>query len=156
MPNSILRNSRTYAWQGGLTFLFFAGCAILAAGDNDTESWVVAGLSTFAFFGMWLAIGSLVERFEISEVGVAGRNSLGMKRSIEWQELREITYHPYPKAFFRMESTSGRIVRLDFTLNDFREFARCALRLAPSAIGDEATRAVLEAAAEGLHPPLQI
>jgi hypothetical protein len=150
----VLKHSRTIFFVG---FVNFLGFGIGTVFSLPTESaWVVAIFGAFTSLGAYLITGFLLERYELSEKGLVGRTVVGIKKAIQWSDLQSVQYCPYPKAWFRLKTKSGPVVRVSFALQGLPDFAKLVLNNAPKGSIDETTCDVLRAVAAGYAPPMTL
>lgn len=90
-----------------------------------------------------LVISWLTVRHELLVDGALFRRIGGCKVPMKWADLRSIRYVTYMK-WFRLESTSGTVVRVSDSMTCMQSFARAVLAQADGAIADINTREVLE------------
>lgn len=154
---------------GVSTFLLFASGALLSLlpsapvphwieqpGPGAEAAWVVGVLGTFALLGAFLTATYFLERHELSRHGLTCRSMLGRNKAVKWCDLRSVQYCPYPKAWFRLQATSGTVVRVSFWLQGLPDFARLVLDGAPDGSIDETTAGILRAVAAGHPPPMTL
>jgi tetratricopeptide (TPR) repeat protein len=101
----------------------------------------------FTTLALFLFIQCLTVRHELLADGAVFRRFGGRKVSMKWAELRSIRYGAFMK-WFRLESSSGVVVRVSTSMMGLEPFARALLVHAEHAIADEHTRSVLEGMAE--------
>jgi hypothetical protein len=101
----------------------------------------------FTILALFLFIQCLTVRHELLADGAVFRRFGGRKVSMKWTELRSIRYGAFMK-WFRLESSSGLVVRVSTSMMGLEPFARALLVHAEHAIADEHTRGVLEGMAE--------
>jgi len=165
----VLRYRRTVLATGGACLLLFGGATLSSVLFPDTISGcagrpvtareaisVAACLAAFTILGAALVVAFFVERHELSPNGLASRNLLGRRRTIDWNDLQSVSYCPYPRAWFRLKARSGCVIRISFALQGLPAFAEFVLEKAPAAAIDDTSLAVLRAVAAGHEPPMRL
>lgn len=138
---------------GIVSFAVCAGFAVVSnIYSNETTTW----WTTAIFVGFAILSASMVlvffwERYELSDEGLAGRDVRGVRRCIRWSELRSVRYVSSKKSF-RLETRSGRVMRVSASLMGLPEFARILLQSAPAVAIETQTLDVLRATAAGELP----
>jgi hypothetical protein len=92
-----------------------------------------------------------IECHEVSDAGLDYRSFAGVRKHLQWSDLRAVQYAPAMK-WFRLETRSGTVARISIMMMGLPEFARVLLQSAPQAAIDAKTLEVLRATASG-HPP---
>ena len=165
----VLVQPRVVLALGLLCLFFFGGFAMLSALPTAhvphwftppvtrTEVfWEVGGFGLFTLLGMFLLTSYFLERHEGSKRGLTCRSIFGLNKTVEWSNLHSVRYCPYPRAWFRLQSTSGTVIRVSFWLVGLPDFARLLLHSAPDCSLDATTTAVLRAVAAGHPAPMRL
>jgi hypothetical protein len=165
----VLVQSRVTLAAGVSSFLLGASLVLLSVlpsayvphwiergGPGIERALLAGGSGLFALLGAFLTATYFLERHELSAHGITSRSVFGLSKAVEWSDLRSVQYCPYPRAWFRLHSNSGTVVRLSFSLQGLPEFARLALHGAPVGSIEETTAAVLRSVASGHHPPMRL
>jgi hypothetical protein len=135
----------------------FIGSGLCSLLSFPTEpAWVIAISAVFSLLGVCLIAGFLLERYELSEQGLVGRTGMGMNKAVLWSDLQSVRYCQYPKAWFRLKTASGAVVRVSFGLQGLPGFAQLVLNKAPKGSIDEITFNVLRSVAAGYAPPMRL
>jgi len=148
-----LRHPKSTLIMGLVCFVFFAALTVITVvTDNKTATWwttaifaVLAGMSAPPVLDYFMA------RHRVSGEGLQYRKLLGQSGFVEWASLRNIRYN-FMMKWFRLETTSGQVVRISVMLMGLPEFARALLDGASDESMDEVTRKLLLATAKG-NPP---
>jgi hypothetical protein len=126
------------------------------ASAGSEPLWVPLGFGAFALLGVYLVTSYFLERHELSEQGLTSRTALGRRKLRQWSDLQAVQYCPYPRAWFRIQASSGLIIRISFGLRELPALAGILLERAPTASMNATTRDVLRAVALGHPPPLTL
>ena len=133
----------------------FLGLAVLSIViDNGTAGPLVTG----AFLGLAALSLLLVAdyhraRFELTADGMSFGRLFGAPGSLRWRDVTRLTYSRAMKRY-RIETSSGEVVRVSAMLIGLPEFARAALAQVPSYALDEAAVAMLRTTAQAELPKL--
>jgi len=140
---------------GLICFVGFASVAIHTnVFPNKTVTWwTTTGFVGFALVGLFVMSQYFVEKYEVSEEGLSGRNAFGIRKRSEWSDLRAVRYAAGMK-WFRLETRSGSVVRISAGFMGLPEFARLLLQNAAEGTIDAKTMDVLRATAGGQPPPV--
>lgn len=166
---TVLRHSRTVLVTGVVGVLLFgtfalssllhpdaiSGCAGRPVTPGEALA-VSGGFVAFTIGGVYLIASFFLDRHQLSRDGIASRNVLGGWNRITWRDLQSVKYCQYPKAWFRLETGLGSVVRISFALNDLPAFAELVLKHVPHAAMDTTTLTVLRAVASGYAPPMRL
>jgi hypothetical protein len=136
-------------------FAFFAGLALLSfVIDNGTAGPLVTGAFLgFAALSLLMVADYYRARFELTADGMSYGRLFGAPGSVRWRDVTRLTYSRAMK-WYRIETSSGEVVRVSAMLIGFPEFARAALAQVPSYALDEAAVAMLRTTAQGELPKL--
>jgi hypothetical protein len=136
-------------------FALFAGLALLSfVMDNGTAGPLVTGtLLGFAALSLLLVADYYRARFELTAEGMSYGRLFGAAGSLRWRDVTHLTYSRAMK-WYRIETSSGEVVRVSAMLIGLPEFARAALAQVPSYALDEAAVAMLRSTAQGELPKL--
>ena len=158
MEEGELTHARGVLFIGVVCFAFCGALAVLPQFIvmETATWWTTAMFIAFALLGAFLALASTVEKHALSQAGIASRTWLGLKKSIAWHDLRSVQYLEYPKACFRLEANSGKVIKLSFSLVGLDILARLLLNHASGISIDPTTLKVLQATAAGIPPPLKL
>jgi hypothetical protein len=134
-------------------FLLFAVIAVISnVFANATTSWktttVFAG---FALLALPILGDYFAARHEVSEEGLHYGRLVGSGGYMPWTELKSVRFSEAMK-WFRLESQSGKVVRLSVMLMGLPRFAQLLLAHAPRQSIEKKTLPVLQTTAEG-NPP---
>ena len=134
-------------------FLLFAAIAVISnIFANATTSWKTTTIFVgFALLALPIMGDYLAARHEVSECGLRYGRLIGSGGYMRWTELKSIRFSEAMK-WFRLESQSGRVVRLSVMLMGLPRFAQLLLAHAPRQSIDKNTLPVLQTTAEG-NPP---
>jgi hypothetical protein len=138
---------------GVACFLFFAAIAIVSnVFANATTSWKTTAVFVgFALLALPIVGDYFAARHEVSEEGLRYGRLLGSGGYMAWTELKTIRFSEAMK-WFRLESQSGKVVRLSVMLMGLPRFAQLLLAHAPPQSIEKNTLPVLQTTAEG-NPP---
>jgi hypothetical protein len=138
---------------GVACFLFFAAIAIVSnVFANATTSWKTTTVFVgFALLALPIVGDYFAARHEVSEEGLRYGRLLGSGGYMAWTELKTIRFSEAMK-WFRLESQSGKVVRLSVMLMGLPRFAQLLLAHAPPQSIEKNTLPVLQTTAEG-NPP---
>ncbi|HET7228128.1 MAG TPA: hypothetical protein VFJ55_05770 [Chthoniobacterales bacterium] len=134
-------------------FLFFAAIAIVSnVFANATTSWKTTTVFVgFALLALPILGDYFAARHEVSEKGLRYGRLLGSGGYMAWTELKTIRFSEAMK-WFRLESQSGKVLRLSVMLTGLPRFAQLLLAHAPRESIEKDTLPVLQTTAEG-NPP---
>jgi hypothetical protein len=138
----------------GLTgFFFFAAIAVVSnVFANATTSWKTTTVFVgFALLAVPILGDYFAARHEVSEEGLRYGQLFGSGGYMRWTELKSIRFSEAMK-WFRLESESGKVVRLSVMLMGLPTFAQLLLAHAPPQSIEKNTLPVLQTTAEG-NPP---
>ena len=148
-----LQHSTSTLVIGLACFLFFAAIAIVSnVFANATTSWKTTTVFVgFALLALPILGSYFAARHEVSEKGLRYGRLLGSGGYMAWTELKTIRFSEAMK-WFRLESQSGKVVRLSVMLTGLPRFAQLLLAHAPRESIEKDTLPVLQTTAEG-NPP---
>jgi len=134
-------------------FLLFAALAVISnVFANATTSWKTTTVFVgFALLALPVLGDYLAARHEVSEEGLRYGRLIGSGGYMPWTELKSIRFSEAMK-WFRLESQSGKVVRLSVMLMGLPRFAQLLLAHAPRQSIEKNTLPVLQTTAEG-NPP---
>jgi Bacterial PH domain len=150
-----LRHPTSTLVVGLVCFCFFAALTVWSAvTTNKTATWwTTAGFAAFAAMSVPMILDYFMARHRLTDGGLAYRKLAGTTGFFRWSELRSVRYAQMMK-WFRLETTTGDVLRISAMLIGLPEFARALLSSAPAGAMDADTRRILEATAEGNPPSL--
>ena len=134
-------------------FLLFAALAVISnVFANATTSWKTTTVFVvFALLALRVLGDYLAARHEVSEEGLRYGRLIGSGGYMPWTELKSVRFSEAMK-WFRLESQSGKVVRLSVMLMGLPRFAQLLLAHAPRQSIEKNTLPVLQTTAEG-NPP---
>jgi Bacterial PH domain len=138
----------------GLTgFLFFAAIAVVSnVFANATTSWKTTTIFVgFALLALPILADYFAARHEVSEEGLRYGRLFGSGGFLRWTDLKSVRFSDAMK-WFRLESKSGKVVRLSVMLMGLPTFAQLLLAHAPRQSIEKNTLPVLQTTAAG-NPP---
>jgi hypothetical protein len=138
----------------GLTcFLLFTAIAIVSNlfANATTTWWTTAIFVGFALLALPVLGDYFAARHEVSEEGLRYGRLLGSGGNIGWTELKSVQFSEAMK-WFRLESKSGKVVRISVMLMGLPTFAQLLLAHAPLESIEKTALTVLQMTAEG-NPP---
>ena len=138
----------------GLTgFLFFAAIAVISnVFANATTSWKTTTVFVgFALLGLPILGDYFAARHEVSEEGLRYGRLFGSGGYLYWTDLKSVRFSDAMK-WFRLESQSGKVIRLSVMLMGLPTFAQLLLAHAPRKSIEKNTLPILQTTAEG-NPP---
>jgi hypothetical protein len=135
-------------------FLFFAAIAVISnVFSNATTSWKTTTVFVgFALLALPVVGDYFAARHEVSEEGLRYGRLFGSGGYMRWTELKSVRFSEAMK-WFRLESQSGKVVRLSVMLMGLPTFAQLLLAHAPRQSIEKTALPVLQTTAEG-NPPL--
>ena len=138
---------------GLISFLLFAAIAVISnVFANATTSWKTTTIFVgFALLALPILGDYFAARHEVSEEGLHYGRLFGSGGYMRWTELKSVRFSEAMK-WFRLESQSGKVVRLSVMLMGLPTFAQLLLAHAPLQSIEKNTLAVLQTTAEG-NPP---
>jgi hypothetical protein len=117
-----------------------------------TTSWKTTTVFVgFALLALPVLGDYFAARHEVSEEGLRYGRLLGSGGYMRWTELKSVRFSDAMK-WFRLESQSGKVVRLSVMLMGLPTFAQLLLTHAPPQSIEKNTLPVLQTTAEG-NPP---
>ncbi|NOT24967.1 MAG: PH domain-containing protein [Acidobacteria bacterium] len=148
-----LRHPTSTLVMGVVCFCFLGALSVISATTtNKTATWWTTTIfAGFAASSLVLILDYFMARHQVSNEGLAYRKLLGKTGFVKWTELKKVRYASALK-WFRIETTSGEVVRVSAMLMGLPEFAEALLRSAPLESMNLETRQILRATAEG-NPP---
>jgi hypothetical protein len=134
-------------------FLLFAAIAVISTVfANATTSWKTTTVFVgFALLALPILGDYFAARHEVSEEGLRYGRLIGSGGYMHWTELKSVRFSDAMK-WFRLESQSGKVVRLSVMLMGLPTFAQLLLAHAPPQSIEKSTLPVLQTTAEG-NPP---
>ena len=134
-------------------FLLFAAIAVISnVLANATTSWKTTTVFVgFALLALPILGDYFAARHEVSEEGLRYGRLVGSGGYMPWTELKSVRFIEAMK-WFRLESQSGKVVRLSVMLMGLPRFAQLLLAHAPPPSIEKSTLPVLQTTAEG-NPP---
>jgi hypothetical protein len=134
-------------------FLLFAAIAVISnVFANATTSWKTTTVFVgFALLALPILGDYFAARHEASEEGLRYGRLVGSGGYMPWTELKSVRFSEAMK-WFRLESQSGKVVRLSVLLMGLPTFAQLVLAHAPPQSIEKNTLPVLQITAEG-NPP---
>lgn len=134
-------------------FLLFATIAVISnVFANATTSWKTTAVFVgFALLALPVLGDYFAARHEVSEEGLRYGRLFGSGGYMRWTELRSVRFSEAMK-WFRLESQSGKVVRLSVMLMGLPRCAQLLLAHAPPQSIEKNTLPVLQSTAEG-NPP---
>ena len=134
-------------------FLFFAAIAIVSnVFANATTSWKTTTVFVgFALLALPILGDYFAARHEVSEEDLRYARLVGSGGYVPWTELKSVRFSEAMK-WFRLESQSGKVVRLSVMLMGLPRFAQLLLAHPPRQSIEKSTLPVLQTTAEG-NPP---
>ena len=134
-------------------FLLFTAIAVISnVFANATTSWKTTTVFVgFALLALPILGDYFAARHEISEEGLRYGRLIGSGGYMPWTELKSVRFSEAMK-WFRLESQSGKVVRLSVMLIGLPTFAQLLLAHAPPQSIEKNTLPVLQTTAEG-NPP---
>ena len=134
-------------------FLFFAAIAIISnVFANATTSWKTTTVFVgFALLALPILGDYFAARHEVSEEGLRYGQLIGSGGYVRWTELKSVRFSEAMK-WFRLESQTGKVLRLSVLLMGLPRFAELLLAHAPRQSIEKNTLPVLQTTAEG-NPP---
>ncbi len=138
----------------GLTgFLFLAAIAVVSnVLANATTSWKTTTIFVgFALLALPILADYFAARHEVSEEGLRYGRLFGSGGYLRWTDLKSVRFSDAMK-WFRLESQSGKVVRLSVMLMGLPTFAQLLLAHAPRQSIEKSTLPVLQTTAEGTPP----
>ena len=134
-------------------FLLFAALAVISnVFANATTSWKTTTVFVgFALLALPVLGDYLAARHEVSEEGLRYGRLIGSGGYMPWTELKSVRFSEAMK-WFRLESQSGKVVRLSVMLMGLPRFAQLLLVHAPRQSIEKNTLPLLQTTAEG-NPP---
>jgi hypothetical protein len=138
----------------GLTgFLFFAAIAVVSnVFANATTSWKTTAVFVgFALLALPILGDYFAARHEVSEEGLRYGQLFGSGGCMRWTDLKSIRFSAAMK-WFRLESQSGKVIRLSVMLMGLPTFAKLLLAHAPRQSIESNTLGILQNTADG-NPP---
>jgi hypothetical protein len=134
-------------------FLFFVAIAVISnVFANATTSWKTTTVFVgFALLALPVLGDYFAARHEVSEEGLRYGRLVGSGGYMRWTELRSVRFSEAMK-WFRLESQSGKVVRLSVMLMGLPTFAQLLLAHTPPQSIEKKTLPVLQTTAEG-NPP---
>ena len=150
---SALATSDQYLVIGLAGFLLFTAIAVISnVFANATTNWKTTTVFVgFALLALPILGDYFAARHEISEEGLRYGRLIGSGGYMPWTELKSVRFSEAMK-WFRLESQSGKVVRLSVMLMGLPTFAQLLLAHAPPQSVEKNTRPVLQTTAEG-NPP---
>lgn len=135
----------------------FGGCAALTVitgvTDDKTVAWCMTAMfAAFTVTSAAMLLEYFMAKHQVSTEGLHYRKLLGKAGFVEWANVRNIHYGATLK-WFRLETSTGEVVRFSIMLMGLPEFARALPEGAPKESMDEQTREILLSTAQG-NPPL--
>jgi hypothetical protein len=134
-------------------FLLFTAIAVISnVFSNATTSWKTTTIFVgFALLALPILGDYFAARHEVSEEGLRYGRLFGSGGYMRWAELKCVRFSEAMK-WFRLESQSGKVVRLSVMLMGLPTFAQLLLAHAPPQSIEKNTLPVLQTTAEG-NPP---
>ena len=134
-------------------FLLFAAIAVISNGiANATTSWKTTTVFVgFALLALPVVGDYFAARHEVSAEGLRYGRLVGSGGYMPWTELKSVRFSEAMK-WFRLESQSGKVVRLSVMLMGLPTFAQFLLAHAPPQSIEKNTLPILQTTAEG-NPP---
>lgn len=134
-------------------FLFFAAIAVISnVFANATTSWKTTTIFVgFALLALPILVDYFAARHEVSEEGLRYGRLFGSDGYLPWRDLKSVRFSD-PMKWFRLESQSGKVVRLSVMLMGLPTFAQLLLAYAPRQSIEKNTLPILQTTAEG-NPP---
>ena len=134
-------------------FLLFTAIAVISnVFANATTSWKTTTIFVgFALLALPILGDYFAARHEVSEEGLRYGRLFGSGGYMRWTELKSVRFSEAMK-WFRLESQSGKVVRLSVMLMGLPTFAQLLLAHAPPQSIEKNTLPVLQTTAEG-NPP---
>lgn len=150
-----LRHSRGILILGLVCFGFFSALTVISnVFPNETVTWWTTAIFVgFALMGVPLVIEYYKVRLELSEQGMVYWTYLRGRRTLRWEDVREVRFSPAMR-WFRLETRNGEVARVSAMLIGLPEFANLLLAHVPAEAVDEQTLALLRATAVGALPPV--
>lgn len=133
---------------------FFLGLAIISntIGKNSTTTlWTTLLFVGFALAGVPMISEYFLARHHVDQTGVQYGRMFGRGGSFRWSEVRRIRFSNSMK-WFRLEMSSGVVVRISAMLIGLPEFATYVLAKVPSALIDEDAHQLLLQTRQGNLP----
>jgi tetratricopeptide (TPR) repeat protein len=135
----------------GLAFFIF-----LATASNLYTAGSANVVTTAVFVGFAvLSLATIAEYFfvrhELTPDGIEYGRLSGARGTLKWSEVTRVTYSA-PMRWYRLESSSGQVVRISALLTGLPEFARAVLAGVPFGAIDESAAFSLQSAAQGALP----
>jgi hypothetical protein len=134
-------------------FLLFAAIAVISnVFANATTSWKTTTIFVgFALLALPILGDYFAARHEVSDEGLRYGRLFGPGGYMRWTEVKCVRFSETMK-WFRLESQSGKVVRLSVMLMGLPTFAQLLLAHAPPQSIERNTLPVLQTTAEG-NPP---
>ena len=134
-------------------FPLFAAIAVISnVFANATTSWKTTTVFVgFALLALPVVGDYFAARHEVSAEGLRYGRLVGSGGYMPWTELKSVRFSEAMK-WFRLESQSGKVVRLSVMLMGLPTFAQLLLAHAPSHSIEKNTLPILRTTAEG-NPP---
>lgn len=138
---------------GAVCSLFFSALAVASiVFDNGTGGWGVASFFiAFALVGSLFILEYVRVRHECTNNGITYAKLFGSGGYLQWKDISSIRYSESMK-WFRIESSSGEVIRISAMLKGLPQFADLVLRNVHAPAIDENSRVVLVETADG-NPP---
>jgi hypothetical protein len=138
---------------GVACFLLFAAIAVISnVFANATTSWKTTTVFVgFALLALPILGDYFAARHEVLEEGLRYGRLVGSGGYMPWTELKSVRFSEAMK-WFRLESQSGKVVRLSVMLMGLPTFAQLLLAHTPPQSIEKKTLPVLQTTAEG-NPP---
>lgn len=150
-----LRHPASTLIVGLLGFALFAGLAVLSlVFDNGSGGPLVTGaLLGFAALSLLMVAEYQRVRFELTPEGMSYGRLLGARGSFRWRDITQLTFARTMR-WYRIETSSGDVVRVSAMLTGLPEFARTVLAEVPSYAIEESALVLLQKTANGELPRL--
>lgn len=144
---NVLQYPRYYLYVGIGSGGLFAALALWAAlypdkGDRPPVPIYLLFLG-FSFLGACVIVMYYHQWFEIDWRGITYPRTFGGRGALRWSEVTRVRCS-VPMQRFRIETSDGRVIKLNATLTGLPEFAGTVLQEVPKSRMDGRTREILE------------
>lgn len=138
---------------GVITTIAFLGFALMAflTSQSPVEWWVYAIFVGLAALGGYLVAEYFVLRFHVDDAGIRWSTLFLGKGEARWTDIRRVTFSPSMK-WFRLETSTGRVLRISVMLTGLPELARLLVTRLPHEVIEKKTLAILKDATIGNLP----